>query len=153
MRCGAGDGIESAVQVTAATAAHCSVAVRSDHETVVPAGWSQRCLQFANDVEQTAATLSELVCSSKPLLHECVASTAFDAAYERSTLSNETIPFVSARIELHFAATHVGGVLDGSHVPAESHASDGAPISEWPTAHVNETSLPAAVATVPAFVG
>ena len=119
----------SAVHVTVATAAHCSVAVRGDHDTLPAAGWSQRCLQFAN-VPQTAAALSELVCSSKPLLHVCVASTAPDAAYERSTMSNETIPFVSAAIESHFAATHVGGVLDGSHVPAESHASDGAPISE-----------------------
>ena len=86
-------------------------------------------MQFAN-VEQSAAALFELVCSSKPLLHECVASTAPVDAYERSTLLNETIPFASAAIELHFAATHVGGVLDGSHVPVESHASDGAPTSE-----------------------
>ena len=68
-------------------------------------------------------------------------------------MSKETIPFVNAAIESHFAATHVGGVLDGSHVPAESHASDGAPISECPSAHVNETSLPAAVVTEPASAG
>ena len=129
MRCGAGDGIVSAVHVTVVTAAHCSVAVRDDHDALPVPGWSQRCLQFAN-IPQNAGALFELVCSSKPLLHECVASTAPVDAYERSTLSNETIPFVSASIALHFAATHVGGVLDGSHVPAESHASDGAPISE-----------------------
>ena len=110
-------------------AAHCSAAVRGDHETLPAAGWSQRCSQFAN-VVQTAAALSDVVCSSKPLLHECVATTAPVDAYERSTLSKETIPSASAAIESHFAATHVGAVLDGSHVPVESHASDGAPTSE-----------------------
>ena len=124
VRCGAGDGIASTAHVVTAT--HCSVAVRDDHDALPAAGWSQRCLQFAN-VEQTAVTLSVLVCSSKPLLHECVASTAPVDAYEKSTLLNETIPFISARIELHFAATHVGGVLDGFHDPPESHQSIDAP--------------------------
>ena len=64
-------------------------------------------MQFAN-VPQTAALPEVVFCSSKPLLHECVASTAPDAAYEKSTLLNETIPFASAAIESHFAAAHVG---------------------------------------------
>ena len=102
------------MHVAAATAAHCSAAVRGDHDTLPAAGWSQRCSQFAN-VVQTAAALSDVVCSSKPLLHECVATTAPVDAYERSTLSKETIPSVSAAIESHFAATHVGAM---DHTPS-----------------------------------
>jgi hypothetical protein len=90
-------------------------------------------LQFAN-VEQTAATLSELVCSSKPLLHECVASTAPDAAYEKSTLLNETIPLTSAAIESHFAAAHVGAST-GLHALMVQACPD-APIITYPSLQV-----------------
>tara|TARA_B110000208_G_scaffold46634_1_gene61870 strand:+ start:296 stop:844 length:549 start_codon:yes stop_codon:yes gene_type:complete len=90
-------------------------------------------LQFAN-VEQSAAALFELVCSSKPLLHECVASTAPVDAYERSALLKKTIPFVSAAIESHFAAVHVGATP--LH-PLFAHPSDAAPMSTYPLLHVN----------------
>ena len=103
-------------------------------------------MQFANvgAVEQTAAAPA-LVCSSKPLLHECVASTAPVDAYERSTLSKETIPFASDAIESHFAAEHVGAALDGSHVP-ELHISVGAPTSVYPFVHVNVSTVSGAPA-------
>jgi hypothetical protein len=140
VRCGAGDGIDRAVHVTAATVAHCRAAVRDDHDALPAAGWSQRCLQFANvgAVEQTAAAPA-LVCSSKPLLHECVASTAPDAAYERSTLSNETIPLPSAVSAAHFAAMHVGGVPVGFHIPlpepSSSHVIAVGPLRMYPALH------------------
>ena len=92
-----------------------SGSVSADQDAAPAAGWSQRCLQFAN-VVQTAAALFELVCSSKPLLHECVASTAPVDAYEKSTLLNETIPFASAVIESHVAAMHVGS--EPPHAPS-----------------------------------
>ena len=109
-----------------ATSAHVNVGVSVDHAGGGP-GTLQLCVQSPGHV---AAFAPLFFFSKNPTLHEYVPITAFDAAYEKSTLSYETIPFVSASIALHFAATHVGGVLDGSHVPAESHASDGAPTSE-----------------------
>jgi len=90
-------------------------------------------LQFAN-VPQTAALPELAVCSSKPLLQECVASTAPVDAYEKSTLSNETIPFITAAIESHFAAAHVGAST-GLHALMAQACPD-APTIAYPSLQV-----------------